>query len=161
MPWSALPDHIDEPEEWNNRDDDQHWYTRWRKSVKGWFAFGPRATEWWARFRTWPITLFAWFGEGESRWENDIFALRSVNDSVYLYNSKPNKVYLSRVQYWIRWHVQLAWPLFFCFHFYWKNEDVGSYPVRPRLKGWAGYIGFKRDADLVYWLGLYLGRSFK
>lgn len=147
-PWSALPPHIDEPNEWNGKDDDQHWFTKWRKSVKGWFAFGPRATEWWARWREHPITIFALFGEGDSRWENTdgSITIRSVASAVFWYApSGQLKVYLSRIQYWCDWHTQLQWPLFFGFH-------AGN---------WQGYIGFKRDADKVYWLALYFGRKNK
>lgn len=35
---AALPDHIDQPEEWKGTDDDV-WYMRWRLYVKHWFAF--------------------------------------------------------------------------------------------------------------------------
>lgn len=143
MPWSALPPHINEPNEWDGKDDDDHWYTSWRKQVKGWFAFGPRATEWWARWRELPITLFAVFGPGESRWENDFMAIRAENAPVILFD--PTSFYLSRVQYWCKWHIQIQWPLFICVHY----------------GGWMGYIGFKRDADKVYWAALYLGRTWK
>lgn len=143
MPWSALPPHKNRPQYWDGYDDDDHWYTKWRKQVKGWFAFGPRATERWARFREFPITLVAFFGPGESRWENDVMAVRSVNKPVFLFH--PTAFYLSRVQYWTDWHVQLQWPLFFGCHF-----------ARYQF-----YIGFKRDADRVYWLALFFGRMWK
>lgn len=161
MPWDALPDHLNEPNEWNGRDDDDHFYTAWRKQVKGLFAVGPRSNCWWARWREWPTVLFALFGEGQSRWENDIFVIRSVNNNVILHDGSNTRFYLSRVQYYCRWHVQLQWPLFLCFHWYWNANDVSSYPSKSKLKGVMGYIGFKRDADKVYWAALYLGTSFK
>ncbi len=137
MCWSALPPHINTPEEWAGKDDDDHFYTRWRKAIKGWFAYGPRDEHWFHRWRRYPVTLFALFGRGESRWENDLLAIRSVNKPVFLYPSSG--FYLSRVQYWCDWHVQLSWPLFFGCHFKYGKTGIFQF-----------YIGAKRDADIVY-----------
>lgn len=153
MPWSALPPHINEPHEWTGKDDDQHWYTSWRKSVKGWFAFGPRATEWWARWRELPITLLAFFGEGDNRWESSgaEFAVRAAAKPIFFF--KPNLVYLSRIQYWCRWSIQLQWPLFFAAHIYTN---------RVKRKVLYVYVGAKRDGDKVYWFpAIFIGRTFK
>lgn len=145
MPWSALPPHLNSPGAWNGKDDDDHSWTKWRKAVKGWFAFGPRAKEGWARFREWPITLVAISAKGQLRFENDYLAIKAPAKPVFFYDSRFNRFYLSRVQYWVDWDLQIQWPLFLGFHW----------------KGWQGYIGFKRDADKVYWLALYFGRTWK
>lgn len=153
MSWSSLPEHVNSPEEWNGKDDDQHFYTRWIKSVKGWFAYSYRSKYWWERWRKKPVVLLAFFGHGESRWENDLMALRSVNKTVALYYPPKNgwSFYLSRVQYWCDWHIQLQWPLFFAFHF--KHGKTGLINF---------YIGAKRDADKVYWWpAIYVGTSYK
>ncbi len=146
MPWDALPDHINQPHNWNGKDDDDHWYTRWRKQVKGYFAFGPRSKHWWARFREWPITVFAMRGKGFFRLEDDTVAVPLESERLFCWwNPNEDGFYLSRVQYWTKWHIALQWPLFLHGHY-------GQ---------WQGYIGFKRDADRVYWLSLYFGRTWK
>ena len=146
MPWSALPPHIDEPHEWDGKDDDDHWYTSWKKQVKGWFAFGPRCTEWWAKTREYPAVLFKLKGKKEWRWETDpgpgvtlIQCMRRMGDSWYL----------SRVQKWTPWHIALQWPLFFSSH------------VTIRGTVWQFYIGMKRDADRVFWVSLFFGKGWK
>jgi hypothetical protein len=53
--------------------------------------------------------------------------------------------YLSRVQYKSSWHIQLQWPLF----------------LEVQVGGWEAYVGFKRDADKVYWVAAYAGRTWK
>ena len=114
MCWSALPEHINEPHEWDGKDDDQlGWWGRFRKKYKGYFAFGPRDEHWYHRFRYKPVTLFALFGRGEARWENDFMAIRSTNNPVLWYFPSYNGFYLSRVQYWCDWHIQLQWPVVF------------------------------------------------
>lgn len=153
--FDALAAHLNERGEIQNAfpDDSQFektWWGRvwkaWKKLSKPWFAFGPLSNYWWARFRKAPVTLFATFGPGESRWENDFMALRSTNQNVYYYvpSDKHGAFYLSRVQYWCDWHIQLQWPLFFSCH---KGK-------------WQFYAGIKRDRD-NYWLSFYPGKTWK
>lgn len=159
---TALPEHLNSQEEIeaNFPDDGQYgdtWYgrlwRRWNKITKASTAFGPRDIHWYHRWRKNPITLIALFGKGESRWENDIFAIRSVNKSVLLYNPGRTGFYLSRVQYWCDWHIQIQWPLFFSFHFYFGKTNK---------QGVQFYIGAKRDQDRVYWCpAIFLGRTWK
>lgn len=53
--------------------------------------------------------------------------------------------YLSRVQYGSNWHFAIE-----------------RYPfVHWHYDNWQGYIGFKRDADKVTWIALYLGKIWK
>lgn len=155
---SALPEHLNSREEIeaNFPDDSQYgdtWYGKLYRSFRKWFkqhsVFGPRDIHWYHRFREWPITLFAWFGDGYPRFENDILAIKTLTKGIFFYDSKYNKFYLSRVQYWVDWHIQIQWPLFICFSFY-----INDY-------FWMGYFGFKRDADKVYWLSLFFGRGSK
>ncbi len=155
---SALPEHLNNEEEIeaNFPDDSQYgevWYGklyRWfRKTIKAHTVFGPRDIHWYHRFREWPITLFAFFGEGQARFENDILALKALAKPIFWYDSQHNRFYLSRIQYWVDWHVQLAWPLFFCFSFHRKGDL------------WMGYVGLKRDADRVFWVSLFFGKGSK
>lgn len=144
--FDALPEHINEPWEWDGKDDDDHWYTKWKKQVKGWFAFGPLSNYRWARFREYPKFLV---GLGDrSLWrieDND-------NNSFYVYPferllTQPGllNLYVSRVQYKKKWHIGLQWPLFLHGHY----------------GNWQFYIGFKRDADRVYWLSFFIGHIWK
>ena len=152
MPFSALPDHLNpkiNPEAWKGTDDDNFWM-RWRIKLKGWFAYGPRATELWAKWREFPIVLTALFGNGESRWEesNGLFAIRSVNKSIFWCYSRT--VYLSRIQYWCNWSFQIQWPLFIAFHIKYKGKLLYC------------YLGAARDADKIYWFpAAFLGTVWK
>lgn len=133
----------------------------WKKS---WFAYGPRDKHWYHKWREMPITLFAAFGEGESRWEasGGEFALRALNKTVWFF--KPTLAYLSRVQYYTRWSIQIQWPFLFAFHFYLKATDVPAGLDSRDTDGklWFFYIGAHRDADRVYWCpSVYLGKNWK
>jgi len=149
--FDAMPEHINEAHEWNGKDDDDHWYTSWRKQVKGWFAFGPLSAYSWARFRNYPVTLFAVRGKGKFRFEADrplgleTFQWSDTKFDVWFGPHLGFENYLSRVQYYTTWHLALDWPLFLHGHF-------GE---------WQFYIGFKRDADRIYWLSLFIGKKWK
>lgn len=148
--WSNLPSHIDSPEEWEGKDDSQHWYTDWRRYVKSWFAHDWRKPHWYGSLRRYPVTLFAVFGKGESRWENDFMALRSTNNTVVWYFPPKNGFYLSRVQYWCDWHIQIQWPLFICWHIKLsKTLTIG------------GYAGVKRDTNCYWFFAFWLGTGYK
>lgn len=57
MPWDALPEHIDEPHEWEGTDWDNKWQ-RWLLQIKGFFFFGPRARQRWViSFVPFPLIL--------------------------------------------------------------------------------------------------------
>jgi len=150
-PWDCLPEHINEPHEWDGYDDDDHFYTRWRKKVKGWFAIGNaanRSKHKWANWRELPITLFVTHGVGSLRFESTDGSFDIVMPSTkrtWWYEVPNSDLYLSRVQYWCGWHIALEWPLFLHGHY----------------GNWQAYIGCKRDADKVYWLSVYLGRCWK
>lgn len=176
MPKSALPDHIDEPHEWDGKDDDDHWYTKWRKKVKHLMAFGPRSPKGIAfglfppfifcrKWREIPTFIFALKGAGPYRWEyKNKNRIDQASNLPPLEKDEEAGWYLPRTQLWTRWHFQLQWPLFFAFHFYFKKEDV----IRERLREDRDgkliffYIGAKRDGDRVYWYpSLYLGLNWK
>lgn len=161
MPWDSLPESIDEPFEWSGKDDDKYWFTRWRKSIKGWFAYSYRSKRWWARWREFPVLLASAKGKGVWRLENDSSECGSSS-------SQGDKTwYLSRVQYWCRWHIQVQWPLFFAFHIYWKDSYVPKFPDRAskvqNIKYmFYFYFGASRDSDKVYWFpAIFIGGSWK
>ncbi len=168
MPWSAVPPHLNphiNPDAWKGTDQDV-WWKRWLIPFKGWMAFGPRATEKWAKFREYPWLLFAAKGKGYFRWENTDGSWETIDTPQKIgqqtFDWTGAAVYLSRSQYWTKWHIQLQWPLFIAFHIYWRLRDVPSFPDRPRedlsiLHMFQFQIGFKRDADRVYWLTAGLG----
>lgn len=140
----ALPEHLNDPEEIEAAfpdDSDNGPIIRWlKKKTKTWLVFGPRDPHWLHKFREWPICLFK-LGSFRTRWRFEDDSSSWYEDG-YLY---PAPKYLSRVQYLQSWHIQIQWPLFFLI----------------QIKTWEFYIGFKRDADKVYWLALYAGRTWK
>lgn len=139
--FDAMPIKLGTPEAWNGKDDDDHWYTSWKKQVKGWFAFGPLSEYSWARFRYYPKLLFIITRQPSSvRYEND-----AKQWDAFQVNEFFDGGYVSRVQYSLDWHIGLQWPLFLHGHY----------------GDWQFYIGFKRDADRIYWLSLYFGKKWK
>lgn len=165
MPKSALPPHINEPHEWAGKDDDQHWYTSWRKYVKGWMAFGPRATEKWARWRDIPKVLWAMKGNGYWRFESDgkPDGWSNVEDPRTWLKDNPG-YYLSRNQYWCESHQAISWPLFYSAHRYKDPKDVIPAGTKEDRDGkiLMFYAGAKRDADRVFWFpAVYPGANFK
>lgn len=170
MPKSALPEHLQDVES-NFPDDkqfgDKTWwarfYTRFNKTTKTWFAFSYRCTEWWARWRRFPMVLLAVRGKGEWRWEDT--ATESCGGRQFIVNYQPYDYYLSRIQYYTRWHFAVQWPLMVSFHFYPKAKNVPtSFKLQLELDGklWFAYWNHF-DADLVYWMvtSVYLGRNWK
>lgn len=167
MPLSALPPELQDVE--NHFPDDEQfgtttWYGRlyrwYQKTTKTWFCFSYRCTEWWARWRKFPFVLFAIGGDGLWRYESENGDMTSYNQC-----KTGDGWYLSRVQYYKRWHVALQWPLMFSAHFYNKAEDVPSraWP-RPDSDGKLWFFYWNHfDNELIYWMltSLYLGRNWK
>jgi hypothetical protein len=154
MPWSALPDHLNiykNPDAWKGTDDDV-WYMRWRIKIKGWFAYGYRAPQWWAQWRVSPRCCFKIGGKGPWRWET--------------FEGLLGHIYLSRIQYWKRWHFQIQWPLAVAGHFYFHKRDVmpdisedGNVANNKLL---YFYFGCMYDGDGVYWFpAAFIGRVWK
>lgn len=186
MPLSAMPEHLNSKEEIDAAfpDDSQYgtnWFGRlyrwYNKSTKTWFAFSYRCTEWWARWRKYPRVLFAvrskqgvfraesLKGDGQNvarvLWNTDIWLSSPHDEFVEVFDEG----YLSRIQYWCRWHFAIQWPLMISFHFYPKAADVPKFgEPRPELDGklWFAYWNHF-DADLVYWMitSGYIGRNWK
>ncbi len=174
MTLSALPPRLQSDENWKGTDDDV-WYMRWRIHLKYLFAYGPRATELWARWREWPITVFAVRSKkGSFRTETETYDRDSsredynnntsffLEDNVRLvfWQGKQREIvrgYLSAIQYWTKWHFQLQWPFFIALHFY--IDSVPVYPDHGENKRVFYFrFGARRDADKIYWLpSFYLG----
>lgn len=172
MPISAMPKHLNTKEKIEAAfpDDSQYgdsWfgllYKRYQKATKTWFAFSYRCTEWWARWRTVPKLLFAIGGKGLWRYES-IFGFNGSLHSVRSLDIFPD-FYLSRCQYWKRWHFAVQWPLMISFHVYPRVQDV-PIPEECSLeldgKLWFAYWNHF-DADLIYWMitSAYVGRNWK
>lgn len=155
----ALPEHIDEPSEWTGTDHD-NWLFKWFIPFKiKYLAFGPRDSHKWHKWREWPLLLFRVGGRGYWRFEDDC-----ASSTVWL-----EPCYLSRIQYWKRWHFAIQWPFFVSFHFYFRDKYVPNYPhkVTPDGLKTSGkllyfYFGAHRDADKVYWFpSAYIGLAWK
>jgi len=172
MPWDALPDELNpykNPNAWKGTDDDT-WGWRWRIKIKGWFAYGPLSKHWWAKWREYPITLLAFFGKGQTRLEDSLTTHDVMwhNGPIVWFDpakmkSAP-KLFLSRVQYYARWHFQVQWPLYVGFHFYPRKQDVPVAPNHANTDGKIGffYLGAHRDGTPAYWFpSAYFGRNWK
>lgn len=165
MPWDALPEHLNSPEKWKGTDNDT-WYARWTLQIKGWFAMGPRASEWWAKWPFPPKEVFKIGGAGPWRyeWVSDPFVPGVNPDVTFQWRI------LSRCQYYKRWALTVSRVWIFPFvtlHWYWRAKDVP-----PKEGGWVNnfditklvfmYGPFHWDADLIYWiLSFYLGGQWK
>lgn len=159
----SLPDHLKDPAAWKGTDHD-NWLFRWFIPLKlKYLCFGPRDTHKWHKWREWPFIVAAFKGKGLFRIENDFHDMAIRND--YLLWAKPYGDYLSRIQYWTRWHIQIQWPFFVAGHFYFKAKDVPEYgKPRPETDGklFYFYFGAHRDADKVYWIpSAYIGLNWK
>jgi hypothetical protein len=177
MPKSALPEHLNDPDEIEAAfpDDKQYgtglfgrFYTWIHKVSKTWFCFSYRCTEWWAKWRKIPLVLFAARGKGVWRWESANGSGLELHDyGRFIINESltVSGFYLSRIQYYCRWHFAIQWPLMISFHFYPKASDV-PVPGEPRqdLDGKLWYAYWNHfDADLVYWMfvSAFVGRTWK
>lgn len=157
MPWDALPEHLNSPEKWKGTDNDT-WLMRWDLYIKGWFAFGPRAKEWWANWKFPPAEIFKIGGTGTWRYESIPV---SPDDNA------PYTFVLSRCQYFKRWSFVWVSPFCFTFHIYWRAKDV---PLEKDAwkndfnitKLFFAYGPIHWDADLIYWiLSFYVGGQWK
>lgn len=190
-----MPEHLNSTEEIENAfpDDSQFgtttWYGRfyrwYQKKTKTWFAFSYRCTEWWARWRKYPKVLLAVCSKNHTfRYENEqgdgldiewrrilinrdvkIWKTATAPDGAPVWDVQP--AYLSRIQYYSRWHFSIQWPLMITFHFYFKEKDVpSSKPNAPRedVDGKLLFFYWNHfDADLVYWMitSFVLGTGWK
>ena len=167
MPLSALPKHLQDVE--NHFPDDEQFGTktlfgklyRWyQKKTKTWFCFSYRCIEWWARWRQFPFVLFAVGGDGPWRYESQDGSATS-----YKQLNTGNNWYLSRIQYYKRWHFAIQWPLMVSFHFYFKAINVPTPEnPHPNTEGTLFYFYWNHfDNELIYWMftSLYLGRNWK
>jgi len=170
MPLDALPEHLRDIE--NHFPDDEQFGTRtlfgrlyrwYQKKTKTWFAFSYRCQAGWARWRKYPMVLFAIGSKGLWRFETKY--TEYMMDTPHLRMAGSPDSYLSRIQYYKRWHFAVQWPLMISFHLYPKMTDVPKYGESvSELDGkvWFGYWGHY-DADSVYWMitSMYVGKNWK
>jgi hypothetical protein len=152
MPLSALPERLQNPDAWKGTDWDV-WYLRWILKypwVHGLFSYGPRATQGWARWRVPALNVVKLGDHRAWRYETDPWS---------------KKEYLSRIQYYKRWHLQIQWPFMIAFHFYFREADVPSLidPLpNTDNKLFYFYIGAHYDQDCIYWCpSAFLGATWK
>ena len=155
-PWDALPDHIDEPKEWDKTDWDNKWQ-RWLLKFKGWFAYGPRSRHSWAAWKSPPKVLF---GLGIYRWEHlkhgDLYLpLRKFTTAKSTAVLRGDGYFPSVNQYWSRFHLMIQWPFQISVHWYWPWKSVPKFPGRPgdfTIKEMVYLrLGARYDKDDVYW----------
>ena len=148
MPWDALPDNLNpniNPNAWKGSDSDT-WLMRWTIKLVGWQAFGPRAKEWWAKWRPVPIDLLK-FNDG----------------TPWRYENIGDQYYTSRVQYFSRWHILVQWPFSVSFHVYWKKGTTSGPGMAMGIsKMFFAYGPTHFDADQVYWVpSCFVGGDWK
>jgi len=164
MPKSALPKHLQDSD-WSGTDN-ASWIMRQKKKIQYLLAAGPRVPSGFFKWRELPKLLYVASGKGSLRWENTngtkIVSSYTLLDSEF---ENADEYYLSRIQPWCRWGIVLQWPLFFNCWFIYRKQDVVSPPRYKSAFGitrmFTGGIGFKRDADKVYWLTANLGGNFE
>ena len=156
MPKSALPEGFDNSQkgDWN------FWPFRYLKPSLT--AFGPRCTERWAKWREFPIRLF-FRGKGAVRWENtdgSVTGIGTATQYTVVGNFKAGQLYISAIQYWCKWHVQIQWPLFFAAHYY--LDELPVFPARAgERRVLSVRIGARRNADGFYdFPSAYIGIHF-
>lgn len=170
MPKSALPPELQDVE--NHFPDDKQYgdgffgraYTWFQKTTKPWTAFGPRATEKWAKWRDIPKLLWAKKGAGYWRFEADGKQDKWFDGDAKEWLKENPGYYLSRNQYWCVSHQAILWPLFHSFHKYKDPKDVLPVGKKDDRDGKIRmfYVGAKRDADRVFWFpAIYPGSNFK
>lgn len=150
MTKSALPERLQQDSNWVGTDWDTKWQ-RWMIPFKAVFAYGPRAKEWWARWKTPPKILLRIGDKNGWRWEMDPLSMCT---------------YVSRVQYFKRWHFAIHWPLLVTFHCYFKKKGVpmAGDVLGDRLSNtlFYCYFGAHYDQDGVYWMpSVYVGLTWK
>lgn len=161
MPWDALPEHINEPHEWEGTDHD-NWAQRWLLKIKGWMAYSVRSKHWWAKWRQ-PVLEFGW---GVKRWEHldkpDLYFEHRSKDTPGTTRKLHRQGYFpSVVQYWSRWHFLLTYaPGSFgigwhvSFHCFWPWAKPAPYPERRDftiLEMFSIRFGTRFDKDNVNW----------
>lgn len=165
-----MPEHLNTQEEIDAAfpDDSQYGtslfgriYRWYQKKTKTWFCFSYRCTEWWAKWRRVPKVLFAIKGKGLWRYESG----RSEFASCRLIWIASRESYLSRIQYYTRWHFSIQWPLLVSFHVYFKAKDVPVYgEILPDTDNKLLFFYWNHfDADLVYWMftSIFIGLGWK
>jgi len=160
MPKSALPKHLQESD-WSDTDN-ASWLMRQKKKLQYLLAAGPRVPSGFFKWREIPITLFA-VGKPGFRIENTDGTETTAIDEpwgflgcTWLRLAKSKRWYISRIQPWSRFHINLQWPLFLNFHIIYRQKNVVTFPTYKSSFGitkmFTFGIGFKRDGDKVYWL---------
>jgi len=161
MPWDALPEHINEPHEWEGTDWD-NWFQRSWIKIKGWFAYGPRSKHWWARWQQ-PVLKF---GYGVKRWEHlkhpDLYLKdRKFDNPKTVAVLQEDGYFPSVVQYWSRAHflltyapgsLGLGWGV--SFHWFWPWAKPLPYPEKGdfTIKDMVSVrFGTRWDKDQVNW----------
>jgi hypothetical protein len=171
MPVSALPEKMRDVNFWDGTDN-ASWLMKLKKRIQYALAAGPRVPSGLFKWREIPKLLFVLKGRGLLRYENTD-GTKTLSSAVPIYQCSKIctfhfiecEYYLSRIQPWCRWHVSLQWPLYLNFHVIYSKKNVVKYPIYQSkfaiCKLLTFGIGFKRDADKVYWLTANAGGNFE
>jgi hypothetical protein len=133
------------------------WFTGW----SWWYLFPIAVLPVARRWRLLPTTVWAIRGPGLWRYESTDSKEIVASESLHL---QPEKFYLSRVQYWCRWHFAIQWPLCLQFHVYYKPSNVLKFQEQRDTDGQLLFLyrGWHRDEDEIYWGdGGFIGTGWK
>lgn len=125
-------------------------FTIWFTGFSWWYLFPVIIIPVQRKWRLLPKTLLALRGPGVWRFENTNSTSITPGEDLTLLKEG---YYLSRIQRWCRWHIQISWPLFVAGHFYWKAEDVPTPVDEHDTDGEIVnvYRGWHRDEDEIFW----------
>ena len=169
MPTSALPPGF-------NNTQTGDWKNIWpfKYITPSWTAFGPRCTEWWAKWREFPVVLVALKGAGVWRSEptdgrdNGIGETVSValhpaqlfRDNSWIVEAPERQRYISVIQYWAKWSIIVQWPFSIAISYY--LDPTPAFPILPAAKRVLFFrIGARRNADGFYdFPSAYIGTTF-
>jgi len=137
------------------------WDVRFLRDIpKAWFAYGPRATCWFHKWRKWPKTLIAIRSrKGSFRLETEGWTRDSFEEFLFrkskIFNRNFENRYLSRIQKYTPWSFQIQWPFLISGHIYLGQRLLLQRPL-------FFYFGFHRDADKTYFgPSAFIGLTFK
>jgi len=136
------------------------WWPTWHWWYLVPFVPIPLARKW----RPKPFVIFAMCGKGSWRLERLNGGEASAPQQRFKWMDFEGEYFLSRIQYWTRWHFAILWPLCFQAHRYTKAGDVLPAMGHGETDGklWGGYFGIHFDLDWIYWFwSVTIGKVFK
>lgn len=146
-------------------------FSIWFTGFSWWYFFPLLILPVFKQWRYMPMTIAGYYGNGWVRYESDEHE-NGNSHAGWIFWHEPFVIlptgaripgYISRVQYWCRWHVALHWPLLITAHLYPNAGNVLKPGERGQTDGkvYSFYRGWHRDGDRLYWGDGAAGPNFK